>query len=398
MAATTGLPNVAIAPEQASTATSYSELLRLSSRMVSNSPISAPTEKSFPSPFSTTPRTSRSTAKPEKITDNSRHIASVTALPTSALVVWALLRSPLAARLVANPSADRWHEKPTPLLGGIVLEGELLSTVAVVHEFVQVESDGWAWMLEQLREPSPSQEALSEVRKLGERLGELHAVLASDPDDPAFAPEAIGSEDLQRWASSITGELGTTINAATRKLPDLALRRDALVERIQRLAVAPPSGMKIRIHGDLHLGQTLRTGGEWLIFDFEGEPSRPFVMRREKYMPLRDVAGMLRSFAYACATVELEGAPEGERLAPVRRAFLEGYRGRVPSELLSSDEESFTVMLETMELEKLLYELRYEVNHRPDWVKIPARVLMEMCAEPESSGSSQPPEPPTAPA
>lgn len=285
-----------------------------------------------------------------------------------------------------------------PLLGGIVLEGELLSTVAVVHEFVQVESDGWAWMLEQLREPSPSQDALGEVRKLGERLGELHAVLASDSDDPAFAPEPIGSEDLQRWASSITGELGTTINAATRKLPDLALRRDALVERIQRMAVAPPSGMKIRIHGDLHLGQTLRTGGEWLIFDFEGEPSRPFVMRREKYMPLRDVAGMLRSFAYACATVELEGAPEGERLAPVRRAFLEGYRARVPAELLPSDEGSFNVMLETMELEKLLYELRYEVNHRPDWVKIPARVLMEMCAEPESSGSSQPPEPPTAPA
>lgn len=263
-----------------------------------------------------------------------------------------------------------------PLLGGIVLQGAMLATVAVVHQFVQVESDGWAWALQELQGPRPSSAMLAEVRMLGQRLGELHSVLASEPDNPEFAPEPLQTEDLQRWASSITGELGTTINAVGKKLPRLAERRDELVERIQALARVQPSGKKIRIHGDLHLGQTLRSGGEWLIFDFEGEPSRTYAQRREKYTPLRDVAGMLRSFAYAAAAVELHGGVPGDRIRPVRHAFLDGYRSSADPALLPSDEESFEVILGTLELEKLLYELRYEVNHRPDWVRIPAHSLL----------------------
>ncbi len=265
------------------------------------------------------------------------------------------------------------------LLGGLHLEGAAHTTLAVVHQFVNVESDGWGWVLQQLRAShSPSAELLAEVRKLGERLGELHNVLASDPNDPAFAPEPVLAEDVQRWSSSMIGELGVTVAAASEQVPQLAEQREALVERISRIARVEGAGTKIRIHGDLHLGQTLRSDGEWLIFDFEGEPARGYAQRREKMSPLRDVAGMLRSFTYAAATLELEGAPEADREGPVRREFLAGYRSRVSEELLPADEKTFEVVLETMELEKLLYELRYEVSHRPDWVRIPARTLLSM--------------------
>jgi trehalose synthase-fused probable maltokinase len=242
-----------------------------------------------------------------------------------------------------------------------------------------VDSDGWAWLLSELRkakEPSPL--VLTEIHKLGECLGELHTVLSSDPDNPAFAPEPIGTEDFQRWSSSIIGELGVTIAAASEKVPELAGHRDALVERISRLAQVDGAGRKIRLHGDLHLGQTLRSNGKWLVFDFEGEPARAYPQRREKHTPLRDVAGMLRSFAYAAATLELEGAPEADREGPIRREFLSGYRTRASPSLLPTDDETFEVVLQTMELEKLLYELRYEMSHRPDWVRIPARSLLSL--------------------
>ena len=265
------------------------------------------------------------------------------------------------------------------LLGGLHLEGAANTTLAVVHEFVKVEADGWAWVLGQLRaSTTPSAELLAAARKLGERIGELHNVLASDPNDPAFAPEPILAEDVQRWSSSMIGELGVTVAAASEKVPELAEKRDALVERISRIARVEGVGKKMRIHGDIHLGQTLRSGGEWLIFDFEGEPARGYAQRREKASPLRDVAGMLRSFTYAAATLELEGAPEADREGPMRREFLAGYRSRVSAALLPVDEQTLEIVLETLELEKLLYELRYELSHRPDWVRIPARTLLSM--------------------
>lgn len=269
--------------------------------------------------------------------------------------------------------------KFTPrMLGGIVLEGTVHSTVAVAHEFVKVDSDGWDWTVEQLKRATDAQpDFLDEVRKLGACLGELHRVLTLETEDAAFSPEPIGREDLERWASSIIGELGVTAAAAAERVPDLRRRHEELVERINRLTAIDPSGMKIRTHGDLHLGQTLRSNGGWLIFDFEGEPIRSYAQRREKQSPLRDVAGMLRSFAYACAKVEMGGAPEGKRMGPTRGAFLEGYRSTATAPgLLPSDPKAFDVMLETLEIEKLLYEIRYELSHRPDWVRIPARTLL----------------------
>ena len=256
------------------------------------------------------------------------------------------------------------------LLGGLSLSGAVDATVAVAHRFVRVDTDGWSHVLEALRRPSQRLPGLlAELRQLGARVGELHAALASDLLDPAFAPEPLRREDLERFARSLLLELDRTLAAAGAAVPELAACRAALEARIARVAKLAPSGVRIRQHGDLHLGQVLRSQGEWLVFDFEGEPARPVAERRVKSPPLKDVAGMLRSLAYACATA---GTPQ--HLAPARDAFLDGWRGAA-GQLVPAGAQA---LLEALELEKLLYELRYEVGHRPDWVRIPARDLLAL--------------------
>jgi trehalose synthase-fused probable maltokinase len=220
---------------------------------------------------------------------------------------------------------------------------------------------------------------LGELRGLGQRLGELHRALGSPTDDPAFSPEPLQLEDLQRWSASIVGEMGVTISQALNQFPELENRRETLIEHAKQLAHLSPVGQKVRIHGDLHLGQVLRSEGDWLIFDFEGEPGRAFAQRREKYSVLRDVAGMLRSFDYAEATVTFEGQAGGERVAPARQAFLDGYRTATRgAAFLPQDDATFHTMLDAFELEKMLYEVRYELQNRPDWVRIPVQALLKM--------------------
>jgi trehalose synthase-fused probable maltokinase len=277
--------------------------------------------------------------------------------------------------------ATRTSFRATPtLLGALHLEGPSGAILGVVHRFVPDASDGWRHTLDQFRRGAQLEPSfLEELRELGQRLGELHHALASSSEEPGFAPEPIHQEDLQRWSASIVGEMGVTLSGASSQFPELEARRESLVEHAKRLAHVAPSGQKIRIHGDLHLGQVLRAEGGWLIFDFEGEPARTFAQRREKYSALRDVAGMLRSFDYAEATVQLEGQPEGGRLTPARQAFLEGYRRATRgAPFLPQDEASFNVMLDAFELEKMLYEVRYELQNRPDWVRIPVRALLRM--------------------
>ncbi|ATB39784.1 trehalose synthase [Cystobacter fuscus] len=277
--------------------------------------------------------------------------------------------------------ATRTSFRATPtLLGALQSEGPAGATLAVVHRFIPDVTDGWRYTLDCFRQGARlSDTFLADLRVLGERLGQLHHALASSTDDPAFAPEPLLAEDVQRWSASIVGEMGVTLSQAARHSPELENRREDLIGHARQLAHVPPSGQKIRIHGDLHLGQVLRSGGDWLLFDFEGEPGRSFAQRREKYSALRDVAGMLRSFDYAEATVRLEGQPEGERLAPARQAFLEGYRAATAgAAFLPQSEASFTAMLGAFELEKMLYEVRYELQNRPDWVRIPVQALMRM--------------------
>ncbi|WNG47269.1 phosphotransferase [Archangium minus] len=277
--------------------------------------------------------------------------------------------------------ATKTSFRATPtLLGALQSEGPAGATLAVVHRYIPNVTDGWRYTLDSFRRSARLSDAfLGELRVLGQRLGELHHALASSTDEPGFVPEPIHAEDLQRWSASMVGELGVTLNDAMRHFPELEGRREGLIERAKQLAQVPPSGQKIRIHGDLHLGQVLRTEGDWLIFDFEGEPGRSFALRREKYSALRDVAGMLRSFDYAEATVQLEGEAAGERVAPARKAFLEGYRSATQgAPFLPQDDASFDAMLDAFELEKMLYEVRYELQNRPDWVRIPVQALMRM--------------------
>ncbi|MFP2931094.1 maltokinase N-terminal cap-like domain-containing protein [Pyxidicoccus sp. 3LG] len=278
--------------------------------------------------------------------------------------------------------ATRTAFRATPvLLGALHLEGPAGATIAVAHRYIPNATDGWKYTLDRLRqERALGERFLGEMRDLGMRVGDLHNAFASaSADDPAFAPEPLLLEDLQRWSASIVGELGVTLAEAGRHHPDLMDRREALVEHAKRLAHVTPSGQKIRIHGDFHLGQVLRANDQWLLFDFEGEPSRSFTARREKYSALRDVAGMLRSFDYAEATVALEGGEPRGRMGPIRDAFLDGYRQATRgATYLPSDNATFEVMLRAFELEKLLYEVRYELQNRPDWVRIPIQALLRM--------------------
>lgn len=277
--------------------------------------------------------------------------------------------------------ATKTSFRATPtLLGALQSEGPSGATLAVVHRYIPNVTDGWRHTLDHFRRaPRLPEGFLEELRGLGQRLGELHRALGSSTDDPAFSPEPLHLEDLQRWSASIVGEMGVTISQALNQFPELETRREALIEHAKRLAHVPPSGQKIRIHGDLHLGQVLRAEGDWLIFDFEGEPGRSFVQRREKYSALRDVAGMLRSFDYAEATVQLEGQAAGERVAPARQAFLDGYRTATRgAAFLPPDDATFNTMLDAFELEKMLYEVRYELQNRPDWVRIPVQALLRM--------------------
>jgi len=275
--------------------------------------------------------------------------------------------------------ATRFRAMPA-LLGALHLAGQLQSTIATAHEYVAGAKDGWRYLLERYQAagagPFP-EDLIAELRELGRTVGELHLALASDPDDPAFAPEPIQQEDLQRWSAGLVGEIGVTLAEASRLFPDLFDHRSEVAGRAMRMAGLHPSGMKIRLHGDLHLGQVLRRDAGWLVFDFEGEPGRALASRREKHSPLRDVAGMLRSLGYAGAKVELDGAPRSDRVQRSRAAFLDGYLGAVQgSFLLPSGDEDCLGLLHALELEKVLYEIRYEVNNRPDWARIPVSALL----------------------
>jgi maltokinase len=268
--------------------------------------------------------------------------------------------------------------RSTPqLLAALTLEGPSASELALLYAFVPNHGDGWEYLTSVLREsPEPPPEALARLERLGHRVGELHRVLASDETDPAFAPEAIHQEDLQRWSSSIVGELGVTLALAASRFPELADRQDALTERAKSMASLTPSGQKIRQHGDLHLGQALWTGDDWMVIDFEGEPARPYTARRQKHTPLRDVAGMLRSFSYAASVAGLSQAARRRAVSMTKAAFLRGWKDAIRGTgLLPASDADVRTILDVLELEKTLYELRYELQMRPDWASIPAEAL-----------------------
>jgi maltokinase len=213
--------------------------------------------------------------------------------------------------------------------------------------------------------------------------GVMHTVLASDSNDAAFAPETPSVEALALLTATVDEEIErvfVSLPEDDERLAPIAGRGEEVREQLRLLTYAGSAGKAIRTHGDYHLGQTLWSEGDWVILDFEGEPARSLTERRRKRSPLRDVAGMLRSFAYVASAVELlRGlrAPDGWEEA-ARATFLEGYLATVDPVLLPSGQVAIERLLAVYELEKAVYELRYELDNRPDWVGIPVAGIQRL--------------------
>ncbi len=260
-----------------------------------------------------------------------------------------------------------------PLHGWYEYEGETLAaTLAVVQDFVRDGRDGWDMAIEEI--PSAPDTLLERLASLGSATAKLHSVLSTDSGDPAFSPEESNSESLGLLRATLDEELERVFGHLPDD-PNLAPIADLELEVRELITVPslPVGGMRIRIHGDYHLGQTLYTPGGWTLLDFEGEPARPLIARRAKRSPLRDVASMLRSFSYAIWAVRLQRgltAPEGFE-DQAREAFLGRYFADVDARLLPAGQNQIQNMLAIFELEKALYELKYELDNRPDWVPIP---------------------------
>ncbi len=331
-----------------------------------------------------------------------------------------------------------------PLLGTIEynMSDSTSATIAVLHEYVQNEGDAYSWYHDALgrffdgalshvdsgtvgKDPSVGRhpldlldteppvefdlaagDILPSVELLGRRTANLHLVLASVTGDSSFTPEPINllvqRSTYQSMRNTAVRTLRTLERAQRKLSPGCAEEAgfviehtDALLARLRALLDAQ-GGSRIRVHGDLHLGQVLSTGRDFLFIDFEGEPALPLSQRRIKRSPLRDVAGMLRSFDYAARTAipdavargqvrseeraqELLSARGEEWVTWVSVAYLRGYLDVIgAADLVPKDAHARRVQLDAHLIEKALYEIRYELDNRPDWVGIPIAGLKRL--------------------
>jgi maltokinase len=259
--------------------------------------------------------------------------------------------------------------------------GPISATLGILQEFVRGGVDGWGLALDEIG--SAPDAFLARLRRLGEVTGTMHTTLASDPVDPAFAPEAPSVESLGLLTATVDEEIERVfldLPEDDERLAPILGRGEEVREQLRMLTHAGSPGKSIRTHGDYHLGQTLWAEDDWVILDFEGEPARSLTERRRKRSPLRDVAGMLRSFAYAAiaaSTVRGTDAPDGWE-EQAREQFLAGYFQTVDPTLLPSGHVAIERLLAVFELEKAVYELRYELDNRPDWVGIPVAGIQRL--------------------
>ncbi len=307
------------------------------------------------------------------------------------------------------------------------------STLAMMQQLVPSQGDGWTHATNEVQRfyedvdgsPPPTEPAgvyytdlmdcpapaavqavmspsLAGAETLGRRTAEMHVALASDSGNLAFAPEPFTQDDLTALARDAAAEAQKALqvlDADLDHLPEdvapsarrLLQSRDTLLERIRSAPALEFSASKIRVHGDYHLGQVLWVEGDYFLLDFEGEPARSIEQRRLKQSPLKDVAGMMRSFGYA-AYAGLFGhvasrPSELERLEPWARiwqtwttaAFLRGYFTTAAGALfIPAATSQRDALLQLFVLDKALYELNYELNNRPDWVRIPLRGIFEL--------------------
>jgi trehalose synthase-fused probable maltokinase len=291
---------------------------------------------------------------------------------------------------------ERAHFPHTPRLAGHLeyRRAGASATLAVVQELVTGARDGWEWMLSALdafyqnarragavepgRVLTLAAPTLTALERLGIVTGALHRALASDPADPAFAPEPITAADVAAWTADVARQLAAAA-AALASAP--AVPEADLARALQSLQGAD----KIRHHGDLHLGQTLyrEATRDFVVIDFEGEPLRPLAERRRKHTPLRDVAGVLRSIDYAAVATRPAGLEDWATAwqAEGARVFTTAYRRAVDgARFVPRDDDDFTRVLAVLELEKAAYEVVYEANNRPAWLAIPRGGLVRASA------------------
>ena len=246
---------------------------------------------------------------------------------------------------------------------------------------------------------------LDAARLLGQRVAELHLALLEDGDDPNFAPEPftmLYQRSLYQSTRNLLGQVMRTLTGRLSMLPEV-LRAQAQLMIANQSQIAAHfdvflkrrlSVVRMRTHGDLHLGQVLYTGKDFMIIDFEGEPARPLSERRRKRPALRDVAGMIRSFHYAAYTSLIEQFRAGtvgkvdfaviEPWAKIwyvwtSQAFLSGYVHTADrSSLVPKDREELSVLLDALLMEKAVYEVGYELNNRPEWLRLPLYGIAQM--------------------
>ena len=307
--------------------------------------------------------------------------------------------------------------------------------LALLQGLVANEGDGWKWTVEELdryletsaSHPFPedlraelgdplelAERAVLQVARdhigiyldsaatLGRRTGELHIALAAPTDDPSLAPEPLGTAELEALRTDLREHASRTFEMLKERLPYLPdevvetaaavlSRRTRILDHFDSLGPDTPHTRRIRIHGDYHLGQVLKVKTDFVILDFEGEPARPLRERRAKQCPLKDVAGMLRSFSYAAYSSLINYATrhgsDMARLEPwtrfwercVSAEFLRAYREATHgADFSPPNMADFRKLLDIFHLDKALYEVRYELNVRPAWVRIPLMGIMSL--------------------
>ncbi|MDP8985612.1 MAG: maltose alpha-D-glucosyltransferase [Pseudomonadota bacterium] len=307
-----------------------------------------------------------------------------------------------------------------PVAGTLEYRGNdgQVKLLAMLQAYVANQGDGWTYSLEYLRRhleehrtlpasdalPANAHEAyLVTIRTLAKRTAELHLALATPTENAAFSPQPLTRADIEGYRQRAGGEARNALallKPAVEQLPpadrdkaqQVLARQERLLARLEASATTETAGTKIRIHGDYHLGQVLVTRNDFVIVDFEGEPGHTMEQRLAKQSPLRDVAGMLRSFNYvehsALRSVAHDEV-EFTKLAPlahawaseVRAAFLAAYDARAGRASLYGELMPGRGLLGLFELEKALYELRYELGNRPTWAGIPLQGILEWDAE-----------------
>ena len=309
-----------------------------------------------------------------------------------------------------------------PLLGEVrrVDADGVPHTLMILQGYLSNQGDAWTWTQNTLERAIRDELAggLSTVENqylalreleqfahmLGKRLGEMHEVLAQDSDNPDFGWRETSRADSEAWGVAIVAQVEEALDAvdsvrgslsehAAEQADWLLQRRAELVNLVKRLASRAGGGVSMRVHGDLHLGQVLIVQGDAYLIDFEGEPARTLDERRARYSPLKDVAGMLRSFDYAAAMarrtsqgVDASGEAEKAReaiasayLHQARTAFYDSYRlaaANLPHAWHEREGEGMALAL--LCIEKAAYEILYEARYRPDWLEVPLAGLMEL--------------------